>query len=955
MVRSRGRRRRRQGGEHALDDHAPTRPRPGRLLALALLLALGGCGRAPTAAGARLPAGCDARTRAAVPATRALPPSPGPLPAYGAPILAAGLAAAPHGSLYAATATGLYRSSDGGSAWRALALPAGMRQGPAPLAAASGGRLAAVFGDRLALRAGPGGTWRFAQARNVFALATDPAQPGVLVALGGTGGPHGTTTLYVWTHWGAAVRALSLPTPLLGSAVAVQRGTAWAALGAPAGPARLYQAALGGGTARPWSPAPPEASRGAVLGLASTPGGAALLLTAGGLFTSDGPGAAWVTVALPAGPPAAALAVRGTTWYVLQQGAGASEARLWASSDGGRTWGAVPVPPGPLGRPVEGAGALWLPTGGGPYRLGGGGGVYRAHGIPAPLRSVSSAPLRPADVAVSWSGGLLVSTDGGARFRYAPPGGLTASRPAIVSWTPGGACLVARLARPTDQGVAAYLSGDAGRHWTPLPAPVRGAPITALTEYPRASGLWWAVSDRGLYRSAAGHAAWSRVALPAAAPAPAVLGAGRRLWLLGGQGTGLWSARLTPSGLGAARPAWGAGFGATRLAVDPYARATLYAGAARTLDAGAHWDIPEPGPWGAAPARATAFLPGSPGALLVRGGALWQDAGAQWRLLWGPGGGRRPGATGVAAAGPDLVYLAVPGRGLLRIPVHPAWRASAPPAGSGHWRLPGGWPRPSPPPLEAAYPSDPHRVYRLDAAGQLSRSRDGGAHFGAPLRSGCCPSTSAGRPRVLPTALAVSPTDPLVLLLGLGPLRPGSARGGVLRSENGGRTWTRGGLPADQGVTGLALASTRRAFATAGGNLWETLNGGAGWSVRTGPIDASAVAAGPDGTVVVGGLAAPGGLPALWLSADGGQNWRAAPIRLPGWPVGRPPAAVFRLMDGALFAAGPGLAESVDGGTHWASVSASVGDPAVLGGGLQPTPAGTIAVRTAHGLYQFRP
>jgi len=932
------------------------------LLVATLAATAPACGPAATPAGVALPSGCGPRS---VPRTGAAGPagaSPGPLPAYGAPVLSAGLAAAPGGRLLASTPFALYTSADDGSSWSALPLPAGLGYGPTPLVAGAGDRVAGVIGDLLEVSTDGGRTWRTAPPVNVMALAVDPAEPNVLAGLGGTVGPKGSSALFLSADWGATFRRVPLPVALLGSAVVVDRGTAWAAVGSAAGPAHLYQADLGSGPAVDWTPAPPAASAGPVLGMDATPGGGVLLLTTGGLFTSAGPGAAWTTVPLPAGPAVSYLAVDGGSWYIVQDAADDATSALWSSGDAGRTWRAGEAPSGYLGQPVaDGAGHLWLPAEGGPFRLGpAGGGAYRSAGIPAPISFVASAALRTDQVVAGWSGGLLVSTDGGAHFTYTVPPGSDPLAPAQVAWTPDGGCLVALFA--TDgTATSAFLSGDAGGHWTPLPSPVPGRRIAALVEYPTGSGIWWASADGRLYRTGAGRLAWHALALPDGATPAQSLAAGSRLWVGSGTVGGVWSAIADARGLHDARPVWGAGFGAPYVATDPYDSHVVYAGLDRSLDAGAQWNRVTTGPadwvpgqtWPKRPGGMT-FLPDAPGAVLVDAHRLLRDDGSQWRIAW-----QTPRTdqfiTGAAAAGPALAYAAVQGLGLMRVAVPSAWQTPVPSPAARRWTPPAGWPVRPEPDITAAYPSDPHILYRVSTDGRLFRSADGGTGFGAGKDSGCCPASNFEQTRVSPTALAVSPTDPATLMLGLGTPPQGPGPAGLLITHDGGGHWLRTELPAGLSVVGIAMASSQHAFAAAGDNLWETRDGGTTWRVVAGPSGVTSVAAGPDGNIIVGGRTRQGGQAAVWITTDGGAAWYAAPIPLPEWRLTGGPSAVFRLMNGALFAGGAGLVESVDGGGTWTEVSGPMGDPFVATGGLQPTPAGTIAVRTQDGVYQYRP
>lgn len=930
-----------------------------------LTAACGGAAAPPAPAGVALPPGCGPRALATAAAPGPGAAAAGPLPVDGASVDAQGLAAGPGGTLYASTAHALHTSGDGGGNWSSLPLPRGMAYGLQPLLAGPGGRLAGVIGDLLEVSPDRGVSWRAASPVNVFALAGGGANPGTLAALGGTVGPRGQSTLWLSPDWGNSWHGLPLGVPVLGAALAVSHGTVWAALGAPAGPAHLFQADLtGGGPAVAWTPAPPAASAGAVLGLSVTAGGRALLLTSGGLFVSDGPGAPWTAVPTPAGLPDAYLAVSGQDWLVVQDPSGGGSGRLWETADAGQHWRAPTVPAGYLGQPVAVGGAVWIPAEGGPYRLGAGGaaGAYHAQGIPAPVSFVASAALRPDRVVAGWSGGWFVSTDGGNRFQYTVPPGSDPLVSAQAAWTPDGTCLVALFGLTgihPGQQPNAFLSGDDGAHWLALPPPSRSG-IFSLVEYPAGSGIWWAVSGGRLYRTWPGRAAWRAVPLPAGAPVPEALSAGRRLWVRALDGS-LWSAGAGPAGLVGAAPAWGAGQLSQGVAADPYSPSVVYAGIARTLDDGANWAVNAIGPSFWVPGQSwprqpdgLAFLPGSPGPLLATAHHVLRDTGAGgWRTVWSAPNPSQF-VTGVASAGSGLAYLAVQGAGLLRISVGGAWQAPPPPPGSGRWSDPSGWPQA--PGLRAADPTDPAVVYSITPGGALSRSSDGGAHFGAPLQTHCCPGTPGARGGVSATALAVAPGQPSLLLLGLGRDPGTSAPAGLMRSTDSGASFTRSDLPAADAVTGIAIVSSTRAFAAAADALWTSGDGGRTWTPVPGPQGVLAVYASAGGTVLAGGRT-PGanGTAALWLSSDGGATWRVSALTPPLWGLSGGVSAVLRLGDGTLLAGGTGLAASSDGGRTWQDVSSSVGDPGVETGGLQPAPGGAVSVRTSEGVFTYHP
>jgi hypothetical protein len=250
-------------------------------------------------------------------------------------------------------------------------------------------------------------------------------------------------------------------------------------------------------------------------------------------------------------------------------------------------------------------------------------------------------------------------------------------------------------------------------------------------------------------------------------------------------------------------------------------------------------------------------------------------------------------------------------------------------------------------------------------------SRNGGATFTAVGRAeaggrGCCaPAGDAAGPTPVPTALAVSPADPRMLLLGLGMSGAASPPPplGLWMSSDGGRTWSATGLPAGDAVFGAAVAPSGAFYAiaaaqaeAAGGRLYRSRDGGRTWTALgfpSGPLDA--VAAPSPGVVLAGGSGV------VWRSRDGGATFAALPVALPQWSPVRPtltgPAveAVGETGQGDVFAGGaPGLAVRTPDGA-WHGADEAIGDPPILPGGLMPAPGGGLAARTGDGLYVLAP
>ncbi len=152
----------------------------------------------------------------------------------------------------------------------------------------------------------------------------------------------------------------------------------------------------------------------------------------------------------------------------------------------------------------------------------------------------------------------------------------------------------------------------------------------------------------------------------------------------------------------------------------------------------------------------------------------------------------------------------------------------------------------------------------------------------------------------------------------------GTQQDGILRSDDGGRTWE-GANPGLLDLTILALAFSpdvardHTGFAATTSGLYRTRNGGKSWREVAVPLDEPAVqclAISPafvrDGLVFAGTER-----DGLWRSDDGGTNWEA----VPGLPEGGIGAIAFSALDAETrliaVATDGGVAFSRDGGTTW--------------------------------------
>lgn len=927
----------------------------------------------------------------ATPASTATPGQA--LPLYGTAVADRSLAAA--GGILAVSTLpgGLFVSTDAGSHWTPLPQSPGTLD---PLILSPGGHLLAGSTgqslDLLRLRT-PGGTtptWVTRPAQNLTALAFDTADSHLLAGLGAETG-SGHLVLYTSTDGGTSLATRVLPATIgHGDALVVRAGTVVVAAGQAGGTVQLFSEPLAG-SAVP-VPQPPAAATSPVFDLVSGPAGTLYLATAGGLFALPARGQAWAEIPLPSGVTGSALVYVSATSSQLYVTADdtADQGTLWRGSKSGGGWQRIPMPPGFLGQPVGVGTQVWVPSDAGPVLIGTSAAV-RADGIPAQAVVVASAAWRPTQVAAGGGNGLYFSGDGGRNWTEGTPPGSPTTPLSQVVWTPDGGCVAVIRAGSGLSVPEAYLSDNAGRSWWHVPLPGAGW-VTAMTESPPGSGIWWVTESGktpGLYRSTSGRAIWTKVDMPAGAAAPLHLApATSGVWVSGlsfgawqiriRQGlAGLWDRLLrrpppTPALFFGAGSDQSGAVSAQPLVADPYDTAVVYNGLRRTLDGGGTWELVPPGTSGVVPEQTTVealtFAPGDPGALLVTPQALYRDDGAAWVTVWRAPAGQR--ITAAAPAGPGRFYVAVSGLGVIVVADSGAtWQPPATPPGQGRWVTPA--PGSPPTPLTIAAPSAPGTVYRL-SGGTLAVSRDGGKTFptthaiALPGGLACCTSEQSAMGAVVASTLAVSPTDPRRVYVGLEIEGIIATQGvaGLWISDNAGVSWQRSGMPARLSVEDLAAvpgsgdtlyAAAYSGFASGTPALWRSTDGGASWAqVATLPGPVYSVTA-PTATEVLAG-----GAGRIWRSTDAAQTFASLPLELPIWKEtgfttgGLPVEAVLQAGNGTLFAAtGLGVARSQDTGHSWQVISEPVGDPPVLPGGLKLRADGALAVATEFGTFVY--
>jgi photosystem II stability/assembly factor-like uncharacterized protein len=589
--------------------------------------------------------------------------------------------------------------------------------------------------------------------------------------------------------------------------------------------------------------------------------------------------------------------------------AGALNAGVFKSANGGRSWRPVSIAPNTtridaLAVAPGGSRTVYAGTGRGVFKSTDGGATWQAanRGLFRDPRAglahrliegyVYSLVVHPRDAetvyAGTWQRGLLKTTNGGTTWQRLAP-----RKVGAIALDPSDPeTIYVGLVGP-GRGSGVSMSTDGGRTWHPVG--LRGTDVSALAVDPQ-HAILYAGTPKGLLKTSDGGDTWRAGGLESyvseikldpkrSATVYAATSSGVHKSADGGR---TWS--VLDAG-----PEGRDGVGA--LTFDPQDSATLYAGTGagvlKSTDSGRSWKVSSAGMNGVGVDELAAPVPGSAYALVnsqgvfKRTGGVWRpvneglttlvasalavspqtpatlylatyggmfkstDGAESWRRIQTPPIPKMAfvSALAVDPDNPENVYAGTTDYGDHIVGRRPAVFKSS--DGGATWQ-PAGRSLPSGPDfvwMLAVDPLDPRKVYAGTPLG-LFRWRDGGATWDSPLQ------------RRQVESLAFDPSKPATMYVG------GS---GVLKSTDGGATWRDldGGF-ATSSVNAVAVNphAPRVVYAGGANGLFVTVDGGETWRRYQGDLgrrNIQALAFDPTGSVLyVGG--SPGGVVEVRLS-----------------------------------------------------------------------------------------
>ena len=474
---------------------------------------------------------------------------------------------------------------------------------------------------------------------------------------------------------------------------------------------------------------------------------------------------------------------------------------------------------------------VYAAQGAGIYRSLNGGQTWRYAGR-ASAYGVAAHPRLGGRVFAATESGLYRSADSGNTWTPLTQGLPASYRATLILFDPSSERrLYASVQNVNTDEWGIFQSTDGGVNWRPIHSrPLRARRILSIAVDPRAPQTLYAGTEGGgVYKSTNGGATWR----PAGLTTNFIwtLKAHPRLSGVVYAGTGMGLFRSQDGGATWTRVSQGlpAGEGVFAVAFSPSSAQTVYAGVAtlfeqcglfKSVNGGRSWKFSSRGISGLL-IESFAVDPGDPDKLWVIGNSVpfrSTDRGRTWtRVRPGPGSGDvRAGRVAVNPTDGSNVFVTLADGTLRRTrDGGRTWESAGNPnvAPSGN----------------ATIVFDPQTPSTIYAAGiGIAKSIDGGTSW----------TLLSGEPSdMVFIDLEVSPSAPLTLY---GAGGGGSAGPRVVRSTDGGATWTRvqqQGLPPSPSdlVVDLEIdplvATTVYAIPNVNGKVYRTIDGGASWSI----------------------------------------------------------------------------------------------------------------------------
>ncbi|MBI4548978.1 MAG: T9SS type A sorting domain-containing protein [Ignavibacteriae bacterium] len=244
----------------------------------------------------------------------------------------------------------------------------------------------------------------------------------------------------------------------------------------------------------------------------------------------------------------------------------------------------------------------------------------------------------------------------------------------------------------------------------------------------------------------------------------------------------------------------------------------------------------------------------------------------------------------------------------------------------------------------AVNPIDPNIVWAGAASGGLWKSTTGGEGTNA------WSYINTGQNTISVSTIALDPTNPDIIYIGTGEISryqrplvgtPGARASygmGILKSTDGGTTWTQTGLtftfPQITAVQKIIInpLNTSTLFAATSEGVYKSIDAGATWYQGNAVLMAMDAVMHPTDTTIL--YSSHGNLnsspnPGIYMSLDAGESWDQLTNGLPSANFGRTPLAISPSNSSILYAgisSGAslgmiGLYKSTDGGLSWSAVS----------------------------------